>query len=275
MELLDGEKLAQKILDGLKMEMEQSSKKLRLAVIVLGEDPATQKFIAKKRKIAKYLGIGFRLYPFPESITTNELRKKIAAITHLKKNTGVIIQLPLPENLNTPYILNSVIPEKDVDMLSARSIGKFASGKSVIFPPVAGAVRALFEEYKIDYKNKEIVIVGAGGLVGKPISLWLLNEKTGFKMIESGTRNPEEYMRRADILISGIGRPGYIKGEWLKKGAVVVDAGTSEAGGKVKGDIDFASVGHIASYVAPVPGGVGPLTVAMLFRNLWILSRAR
>lgn len=273
--LLDGKKLSQKILDEVKREAETLEQKLRLAAVVVGDDPVVQKFIQQKKKTAESVGIDVRIYPFEAAITTNELRKRLAEIVHEKRNTGVIIQLPLPEQINTQYILNSVTPEKDVDVLSSRAIGNFATGKSPVLPPVVGATKAFFEEYGIDYKHKYIVVVGAGNLVGKPVALWLLNEKAAFSVVRSATDHPEEFLRRADIIISGIGKPSFITGDMVKEGAVIIDAGTSEAEGKISGDVEFESVASKVSYITPVPGGVGPVTIAVLFKNLVTLSGRR
>lgn len=271
--LLDGKKLAEKILNEVRKEVAGVKKKLRLAIVVLGNDPVVKSFIEKKKEAAKSVGIDVRVYPFPETITTNELRKRIAEIVHEKKNTGVIIQLSLPEHINRQYILNSVTPEKDVDVLSARSLGNFISGKSLLMPPVAGAAMALFDEYSISYQNKHVTILGAGALVGKPTALWLLREHVSFSMITSKTATPALLIREADIIIAGIGKPKYVTGDMVKEGAVVIDAGTSESKGKIVGDVDFESVLKKASALTPVPGGVGPLTVAMLLKNLVILAK--
>src|SRR3989338_7711841 len=193
--LLDGKKMAQKILDEVKKDVAESSEKLRLAIVLAGKNPAIEKFIEQKKRAAESLGIDVRIYPFDQDISTNELRKRLAEIVHEEKNTGVIVQLPLPAQINTQYILNSITPEKDVDVLSSRAIGNFATGRSKILPPVAGAVKAFFEEYRIDYKNKYIVILGAGNLVGKPVALWLLNEKVTFSVVRSATERPEEFLR--------------------------------------------------------------------------------
>ncbi len=271
--LLDGKKLSQKILEELKQEIAGIKKQLRLAVVVVGEDLVVKKFIEQKKKKAEEVGIDVRFFPFGEKITTNELRKRIAEIVHEKKNTGVVIQLPLPEQINAQYILNSVTPEKDVDILSSRSIGDFVVGKSTILPPVVGAIKALFSEYRIDYKNKYAVVVGAGNLVGRPVALWLLNEKVTFSTLRSSTQNPEEFLQKADIIISGVGKPRFITGDKIKEGAIIIDAGASESEGQLVGDIDFDSVSKKAAYLTPVPGGVGPLTVVMLLKNLVILSK--
>ncbi len=292
--LLDGKKLAEKILEEVKAEISAKNQKLRLAVVVVGEDPVIQKFIQQKKKSAESVGIDVRVYPFDAAITTNDLRKRLAEIVHEEKNTGVIIQLPLPEHINTQYILNSVTPEKDADVLSARAVGNFATGphtknfgvgagKSSILPPVAGAVKAFFEEYGIDYKSKYTIVVGAGNLVGKPVALWLLNEKATFSVVRSGTENPQDFLKRADIIISGISKPKFIKGDMVKEDVVIIDAGTSESEGpstelgvkKIVGDVDFDSVAPRASYITPVPGGVGPVTVAVLLRNLVWLAKEK
>ena len=273
MTLLDGKKLSQKILDEVETEVQKIGEKLRLAAVVLGKNPVIEKFVAQKKKTAESIGIDVRVFQFEESITTNELRKRLSEIIHEKRNTGVIVQLPLPKHINVQYILNSVTPEKDVDVLSARVVGNFAIGKSTILPPVVGAVKAFFDEYKIDYKNKYVVVVGAGSLVGRPTALWLLNEGATFSIVRSGTDHPEKFLREADIIISGAGQPKFIKGDMVGNGVVIIDAGTTESEGKIVGDVDLDSVASKASYVTPVPGGVGPVTVAILLKNLLTLVK--
>lgn len=272
--LLDGKKLSQKILAELAKKVAASKKEMRLAAVVVGKNSVINQFVAQKKKAAESVGIRVRIYPFDEAITTNKLRKRISEIVHEKKNTGVIVQLPLPKHLNKQYILDSIPPEKDVDVLSSSALGKFAAGKSRVLPPVAGAIKALFDEHGIDYRNKYAVIMGYGSLVGKPVALWLLNERVTVSIVGSRTKNPETFLSKADIVISGIGKPKYFTGDLMKEGAVIIDAGTSESEGKVLGDVDFDSVKTKASYLTPVPGGVGPLTVAILLQNLVTLARA-
>ncbi len=288
MTILDGRTLAQKILTDLKPEV--GKRKLSLAVIVVGGDAVIQKFIAQKKKTAEDLGVDFWVYEHDAAISTNELRKRLSIIVHDADPDGVIIQLPLPGHISAQYILNSVPPQKDVDVLSARAIGDFAVGKSKIEPPVVGAVKALFEEYNIDYRSKYHVIVGAGTLVGKPMAAWLLNEKISFSLLEERTADISEFTKKADILVSGVGKPGLITGGMVKDGVVVIDCGTSvshqppatsdqpEAGSQklaaaLAGDVDFYSVSKKALFITPVPGGIGPLTVAMIFKNLAALVK--
>lgn len=270
--LMDGKRLAEKIYGELREAISHSGRTYRLAVIVVGEDPVIAKFVGQKKKIGESIGVDVRVYPFPESISTNELRKRIAEIVHEEKNTGVIVQLPLPPHINKQSILNSVVPEKDVDVLSARAVGDFTVGKSKIAPTVVGAIQALFKEYAIDPKGKSVAILGAGALVGKPVSIWLMRESSIVTTITEETHHPEEIVKRADIVVSGIGKPGYVTGDMIQEGAAVIDAGTSESEGKILGDIDFDSVSKKARLLTPVPGGVGPLTVAMIFKNLLLLA---
>lgn len=272
--LLDGRKLAGKILGEVKSEIESAKKKLSLGVVVVGEDPVIRKFINEKKRAAGEIGVDFRIYDYPRDISTNELRKRIAVIVHDAKLDGIVIQLPLPAHISTQYILNSVPPEQDVDLLSARSQGNFFAGKTDVIPPVAGAVRALFEEYGIDYRNKYIVVVGAGMLVGKPIAAWLLNEKVSFSVVEEQTADISQFTKNADIIVSGVGKPDLITGDMVKEGVVVIDCGASESAGKLSGDVNFDSVSPKASFITPVPGGIGPVTVAMVYKNLSALARS-
>lgn len=247
-------------------------KKIRLGVVMVGKDPVIEKFVAQKKKAAEEIGIDVRIYPFDAAITTNELRKRIAELVHEPRNTGIIIQLPLPAHINKQYILNAIPPEKDVDVLSSRATGNFIVGKGRVMPPVAGAIKALLEAYEIPYQNKHIAILGAGNLVGRPVALWLLQEGVSLSVITEETDHPERLVREADIVISGIGKPHFVKGDMLKEGVVIIDAGTSESAGKLVGDIDPESVSSKASYLTPVPGGVGPVTIAMLLKNLVTLA---
>lgn len=272
--VMDGKKIAERILGDVQTDVATLAKKPRLAVVVVGEDPVIQSFIREKKKAAERVGIDVRVYPFPADITTNALRTRIGEIVHQKHNTAVIIQLPLPSHINKQYILNAIPPEKDADVLSARAVGNFAVGKSTVVPPVVGAVQALLQEYAINWRDgSHIVILGAGALVGRPLALWLAREHAHITVIGTDAEKKQDIIRTADIVISGTGKPGIVTGGMIKEGGVVIDAGTSESEGKVRGDADTDSVKETAAYLAPVPGGVGPLTVAVLMRNVVTLAR--
>ncbi len=270
--IIDGKALAEKIKNLLKEEISRSGKKIRLAVIKIGSDTATEKFLEQKKKFAEQIGVDVRIYEIPADISTNKLREKVSEIVHIKENDGVIIQLPLPAQINIQYILDALIPEKDPDMLSSKSWGKFSTGKSQILPPVVGAIKTIFEEYQVEIKDKNIVVVGAGRLVGKPVATWLLNEKATVAVIDENTSDVLRFTLQADVIISGAGKPKLITPDMVKEGVIIIDAGTSESAGKLSGDVD-PEVSKKAALFSPVPGGVGPLTVAMLFKNLVELSK--
>ena len=269
---IDGKKMAEEIKTELKAETLKLGKKLRLAVVKVGGDKVMEKFLEQKKRFGSTVGVDVRIYELQENISTNQLRKKLAEIVHIKENTGVIIQLPLPTQINTQYILDAIIPEKDPDMLSSKSIGLFASGRSRILPPVVGAIKYIFDKNNIDVKGKAVTVIGAGRLVGKPATAWLINLGAVVTVLDENTSDASRFTLQADVIISGAGKPNLINADMVKEGVVAIDCGTSESEGKVVGDLDHA-ISKKASLFAPVPGGVGPLTVAMLFKNLLELAQ--
>lgn len=294
--LIDGRKIRDEIKESLKIEVQTLKKDLRLAIVLVGENPASLRFIEEKKKFGKEIGIDTRVYKFDEAISTTALREKLSEITSIKQNTGVVIQLPLPPKINTQYILNSVMPEKDIDVLSSRALGDFYVGRSLILPPVVSAVELILtkvgnsvsdqvlKDTKVgnrvsDFSDKNIVIVGAGRLVGKPLAVWFVNHGVTVSILNKNTSDILKFTSEADILISGIGVSKFIKADMIKDGVIVIDCGTSvektEAGEKYSGDVDFHEVKEKAAYITPVPGGVGPITVAMLFSNLVKLAKIR
>lgn len=286
--IIDGKKLAEEIKTSLKSEIEKLGNpstsswqgKLRLAVVQVGNDPVTEKFLEQKKKFGNAVWIDVRVYEVPMDISTNALRAKISEIVHEEKNTAVIIQLPLPSQINTPYILDALTPEKDADMLSSKSIGLFASGRSKMLPPVVGAIKYIFEKHNVEIKGKKVVVVGAGRLIGKPVATWLTNNGATVTVCDEHTKDIKHFTRDADIIISGVGKPALITPDMIKDGAMVIDAGTSvcnpstSSGRVLRGDCD-PTVAEKALLFTPVPGGVGPLTVAMLFENVLDLAKTR
>jgi len=280
--------MAEEIKASLKDEVlelgKSAGRRIRLAVAQVRSDTVTEKFLAEKKKFGSAVGIDLRIYNIEESISTNQLRKKLAEIVHIKENTGVIVQLPLPKQINTQYILDGIISEKDPDMLSSKSIGLFSTGRSKILPPVVGAIKLILEKNSIELCGRRATVLGAGRLVGKPVATWLINEGAAVTVIDEHTTDPTLHTINADILISGIGAPNLIKPSMVKDGVVAIDCGTSVAGDEIAsrdemrsrliGDIDPA-VAEKAALFTPVPGGVGPLTVAMLFKNLMELAKAK
>jgi len=265
MNLLDGKKLSEKILTNIRKKLK---KKLTLAVVLVGDNVVSEIFINQKRMACEKAGIGFKLFKFPIDIKSRDLKKEIEKIVEKPNVSGIIIQLPLPEKFIPEEFLNLIPEEKDVDVLSEASLGKFYQGVSPILPPTVSGILQLLKSYRINLKGKNVVIVGAGRLVGLPLAIQFLREKATTSIVNRFTKDTASFTKKADILISGVGKPGLIKGEMVKRGAVVIDAGSSLWQGKLVGDVDFKSVSKKASYITPVPGGVGPMTVACLLENL-------
>lgn len=268
--ILNGEEIAGKILWDVKKRA--SRKHLRLAIVQVGQNPVSETYIRKKQEAGKSIGVGFRLVRLAQDISQQKLKEEIQNIGRNPKVSGMIVQLPLPKIMNTQEVLDTIPVEKDVDVLSSESFGRFALGLSPILPPTVGAVSALLEAANVQVRGKNVVLVGGGRLVGLPLAVWLLREKATVTVANEYTKHIAQITRQADILISGVGKPKLITAKMIKKGAMVIDAGTSVEGGRTKGDVDFPSVIKKAGYITPVPGGVGPLTVACLLRNLVVLQ---
>lgn len=248
----------------LEIEEEIKSSSLSLAVVQVGENEVSKVYInAKKRELEKR-GVLVSLYNLEKGSTTQEIKTKIATL----KEDGVIIQLPLPKEIDKEEVLNSIPAEKDVDVLSPLSCGLFYKDALKTIPPVVGAVKTILEENNISLLGKTAVLIGAGDLVGKPLSLFFMKEKATFSVVDENTKNISFFTQNADIIISGTGVPGLIKGDMVKKDTVVIDAGTSVVLGKVKGDVEREGLKLKTGLFAPVPGGVGPLTIYFLAENL-------
>ncbi|TSD02741.1 MAG: methylenetetrahydrofolate dehydrogenase (NADP+) / methenyltetrahydrofolate cyclohydrolase [Parcubacteria group bacterium Athens0714_26] len=258
--IIDGKKIAEEIKSTL------DSAGLKLAIVMVGDDEASKKFIERKEKFAQDIGVETRVYNLPADISTTELRKKMAEISHIEENDGVILQLPLPVQINTQYVLNGIIASKDVDVLSSRSFGDFSTGRSKILPPVIGAIKEIFKRNNVEVKNKNVVVVGAGKLVGMPASVWLINQGATVTVVNEFTPDISKFTKNADIIISGAGKPWLIKPEMVKDNVIIIDAGS------LVGDVE-PTVAEKASLFTPVPGGIGPLTVAMVFKNLIELNK--
>ncbi|OGZ23807.1 MAG: hypothetical protein A3A08_02900 [Candidatus Nealsonbacteria bacterium RIFCSPLOWO2_01_FULL_41_9] len=271
--LLNGKKLSEEILRDIKKEVEIRRLKLKLAVIQIGENQVSSAFIGQKEKACQRVGINFELFNFSPEIGLSDLKSKIKKIAANYLNSGIIIQLPLPKKFITEELLNLIPEEKDADVLSGKSLGKFYQGTLSVLPPTVQGILGLLRKYKISLQGKDIVILGAGRLVGFPLALQLLKEKATVSVLNEFSKDTPSFTKKADILISAVGKPNLIKGDMVKKGAIVIDAGNSIEKGRSSGDVDFQSVSGKASYITPVPGGVGPMTVACLLENLVKLNK--
>lgn len=257
--IIDGKKIGKEILSSLKKELSKF-KKIILAIVVVGNNPASWSFLKQKEKIAKYLGIELKVYKFPSTISNKELILEIEKITEDEKVKGIIIQLPLPKKLNLSEVLKVIPPQKDVDALGEKPIN---------LAPSVEVVKFIFKKYSIKYNDKSIVINGFGRLIGKPIYNWLKEtvSLSNISIIEKNTLNKEKLIKKADIIISGVGKANLIPANLIKRNAVVIDFGYDFQKGKIYGDIEKESADKTRLFT-PTPGGTGPILVAMIFKNL-------
>jgi len=269
--ILNGKKISERILDNLRQEVKRSRLKLALGIVSVGESEVSKIYINQKRKACEFVGVDFKLFKFPLKTSTQKLKKEIKKI--LPRVSGLIVQLPLPLNIKSQDILDIIPPQKDIDCLSDESLGKFYIGNLLFLPPTVSGVSRILKEYKIKVKGKNVVVIGFGRLTGKPLAMWFIQNKATVTVLDKFAKNTFFFTQKADILVSGVGKPNLITGKIIKRGAVVIDVGTSFRRGRLVGDADFKSCSKKASYITPVPGGVGPLTVACLVENLVKLNR--
>lgn len=270
--IIDGKAIAQQTRLALKQRLEQrriqNLKTPGLAVVLVGEDPASQIYVRNKRDACRDIGINSFAYDLPQHTTELELLNLIKSLNSDQKVHGILVQLPLPASVNTGHILDSLDPKKDVDGFHPTNLGLLAQGRPFLRPCTPYGVMRLFDYEKIALKGLNAVIVGTSNIVGKPMALELLNAGCTITLCHSATRDLQQHIQRADLLISAIGKAGVIQSTWIKPGTIVIDIGiTRGANGKLHGDIEFSSAKEIAGYITPVPGGVGPMTVAMLLEN--------
>lgn len=275
MQIIDGKKLSQEILENIKKEVAELPFQPVFCDVLVGDDPASVQYVRMKAKTAESVGIKFHNANFPADIGTAELSTEIKKINEIQNMCGLIIQLPLPAQIDRQTVLDAVSGDIDVDCLGAGASEKFYAGDTELGFPTALACIALLDSLGMDLQHKNIVVLGQGPLVGKPVAALLKFRGLEPNIITSKTENKEQIIKKADVIISGIGKGKYITGEMIKKGAVLIDAGTSELEGGIAGDVDLDSVRNVASFVSPMPGGVGPVTVAMLLKNVLIVAKKK
>jgi len=273
MQKISGHEIAQKIIDHLKSG--PKPKKI-LAVVLVGENPASITFLKQKEKTAKELGVDFRIYKFPETIKNDDLRDEIGRIANQKPVGGTIVQLPLPENINPHSSLNVIPRKKDVDVLGERSAGVFYTGRNPILPPSVGVVEEIVNATGFMLHASRVAVVGLGFLIGKPIATWLMGKCPEIYLLDQGS--DFSILNNADLVITGVGKPGLIKPEMLKERTGVIDFGYSlDENGKIRGDFDSSKIGNWKLEIGnlwytPTPGGTGPMLVAKIFENFYKLN---
>lgn len=271
MKILDGTKLANKIILQLKKKVATMRKKPVLAMLLVGDDPASAIYVRRKGVFCKQAGIGSQIFTLSEKTSEKKLLDIIGSLNRNKNISAIMVQLPLPKHINRNKIIESIDPRKDADCLHPLNFGRFAQvgeGYSITAPATPLGIVKLLEEYKIPIARKNAVVVGRSNIVGKPMAQFLLNRDATVTVCHRHTKNLKNYTQKADILVVAVGKMNLIKASMVKKGAVIIDVGVNRSENKkIYGDVDFASVSKKASFITPVPGGVGPITIAMLLWN--------
>ena len=269
---IDGKNLAKRIRQELKEECDELKKKNidpKLAVIMVGDDPASKVYVRNKSRACEDVGIDYEEFILKEETTQEELIKLIKKLNNDKTINGILLQSPIPKHLNINEAFKAITYMKDVDGFTPSSVGKLCIGEDTFISCTPYGVMKMFEEYNINLTGKDVVILGRSNIVGKPLIQCCLQKNATVTVCHSKTKNLAEHTKRADVVISAIGQSKFVKADMVKNGAVIIDVGINRGeDGKLTGDVDFENVEKKASYITPVPGGVGPMTIAMLMNNV-------
>ncbi len=268
MQIIDGRKIRDKLLISIKKEVEFLPFVPVFCDVLVGEDKVSEQYVRMKDKTATSVGIKFHNAHFPATITTEELIEEIKVLNNIPNMCGLIVQLPLPENIDTKKVLDAIDSDLDVDCLGTLASERFYKNISHLAPPTANACVTILKSLNIDLQDKKIVVLGNGELVGRPVTALLKSLNFEVDTITRNTENKEIILKNADIIISGIGNGKYINSLMIKENAIIIDAGTSESGSGIVGDVDIESIKDMQGFISPVPGGVGPVTIAMLLQNV-------
>ena len=270
-ELIDGKVISKQIKDELKEQvaaLKEQGKEIGMAVIQVGNDPASSVYVGNKKKACEYIGIRSESYELPEETTQEELLALIEKLNQDDKIHGILVQLPVPKHIDEDTIIKAISPKKDVDGFHPQSVGALTIGQPGFVSCTPAGIIQLLKRSGVEIEGKECVVIGRSNIVGKPMALLLLRENVTVTITHSRTKNLKEVCKRADILVVAIGRPKMIDASYVKEGAVVIDVGIHRnAENKLCGDVDFDKVAPHTSAITPVPGGVGPMTIAMLMNN--------
>lgn len=269
--IIDGKKISDEIKDELKLRVEKLREEGRLpslAVVLVGDDPASKVYVANKKKACEYIGIKSLSYELPEQTSQEELLALVGKLNNDPAVSGILVQLPLPEHIDEEAVINAISPAKDVDGFHPLNVGKLSVGEKGMVSCTPAGVIELLKRSGISIEGKECVIIGRSNIVGKPMALLMLKENATVTVCHSRTKNLKEVAKRADILIVAMGKPRFINRDYVKEGAVVIDVGMHrDENNKLCGDVDFNDLLEHAGAITPVPGGVGPMTIAMLMKN--------
>jgi len=269
--IIDGKATSQKlrgeVYDKVK-KLGEMGIKAGLAVVIVGDDPASRTYVNNKKKACAECGIYSEEYALPAETTEEELLTLIDKLNKKRDINGILVQLPVPKHISENKIINAIAPDKDVDAFHPQNVGKIMTGEFDFLPCTPAGVMALLEEYGIDVCGKRATVIGRSNIVGKPQSMLLLHKNATVTICHSRTKNIEKILQESDIIVAAVGKAGFLTGDMVSEGAVIMDVGINRNEyGKLCGDVDFESVAPKASYITPVPGGVGPMTITMLMKN--------
>jgi methylenetetrahydrofolate dehydrogenase (NADP+)/methenyltetrahydrofolate cyclohydrolase len=269
--IIDGKKIAETLRQKLKKEIIEIKSSFKsvpgLTVILIGEDPASKIYVKNKEKFSKEIGINSEVIKYPENIEEKEVLSKIIELNKNKKVSGILVQLPLPKHINKQKVIETILPEKDVDGFHPINVGNLSSGYDSKIPCTPLGCLILLKEVEKNLSGKHAVVIGRSNLNGKPMAQLLLKENCTVTITHSKTKDLKSQCNKADIIIAAVGKPKLVKGDWVKKNAIVIDVGINKTSDGIVGDIDFNEVSKVARAITPVPGGVGPMTIACLLRN--------
>lgn len=272
--IIDGKAVSQKIKEEIRAEIEREQLSVGLAVVIVGNNPASRVYVNNKKKACEVCGIQSFEYALPEETTQEQLLELIDTLNADEKVNGILVQLPLPQGLDEKKVIERISPLKDVDAFHAENVGKIMIGNYAFLPCTPAGVMELIHSTGTDIAGKECVVIGRSNIVGKPMAMLLLHENATVTICHSRTKNLAEVCRRADLLISAVGKADFVTADMIKDGAVVIDVGMNRnAEGKLCGDVKFEEAEKKASFITPVPGGVGPMTIAMLMKNTVMAKR--
>ena len=269
--IIDGKKIAETLRQKLKKEIIEIKSSFKsvpgLTVILIGEDPASKIYVRNKEKFSKEIGINSEVIKYPENIEEKEVLSKIIELNKNKKVSGILVQLPLPKHINKQKVIETILPEKDVDGFHPINVGNLSSGYDSKVPCTPLGCFLLLKEVEKNLSGKHAVVIGRSNLNGKPMAQLLLKENCTVTITHSKTKDLKSQCNKADIIIAAVGKPKLVKGDWVKKNAIVIDVGINKTPDGIVGDVDYNEVSKVAKAITPVPGGVGPMTIACLLRN--------
>ena len=274
--IIDGKIISGSVKDRVAKEVAKLKQKgitTGLAVIIVGEDPASKVYVANKKKACEALGIISEEYALPENTTQQELLALIDTLNKKESINGILCQLPLPKHLNEDEVINAILPEKDVDAFHPQNVGKIMLGDYDFVPCTPAGIMEMLDYESIDISGKTCVVIGRSNIVGKPMGMLLLHKNGTITICHSRTKDLASVCKKADILVAAVGRPNFVTADMVKDGAVVIDVGINRVDGKLVGDVDFNAVKDKCAAITPVPGGVGPMTIAMLMQNTVTASK--